>query len=55
VTDHTPPTGTELAWQKMAHSPLNGIAKALDIAEEGLSATQTLAEKISLSNLVVNR
>jgi len=39
LADHTLPTHPEAAWQKMAQSPLNGIAQPVEIEEEGRSPT----------------
>jgi len=37
--DYTLPIRPELAWQKMAQSPLNGTTQPVDIEEEGRSPT----------------
>jgi len=34
VSDHTLPTRSEPAWQKMTQSPLNSITQPVDIEEE---------------------
>jgi len=39
LTDHTPPTRPEPAWQEMAPSPLNGTTQPADSEEEGRSPT----------------
>jgi len=39
LADHTLPTRPELAWQKMAQSPLNDTTQPVDSEEEGQSST----------------
>ena len=39
LTDRTPPTRPESAWQKMAQSPLNGTTQPVDSEEDGQSPT----------------
>jgi len=39
LADHSLPTRSELVWQKMTRSPLNGTTRPVNIEEEGRGPT----------------
>jgi len=54
LADHTPPTRSEPAWQKMAQFPLNGTTLPVEIQEEGRSPTMNEQTKAEVKKIESN-